>query len=502
MIRYTTLIAGMCTLALVSASHGALTFHDDVTPDILFGSGTANGSFTVDRQGSVELGLRTKQRFPTSANVFNDNLDGTYTWEAGLGAAPNHPRWVFEWSVNTDFDGASGATLSDFSYLLELDYDPGPGTDFLAWDHISDPTEPIPFATPINPTFYDHSIGTNGSPNGGGMEAASASAYGAFVAANNVAQNSWRLSTFTLPPYTFDPNAIGRYDIRLTAFDGATIAAQVTIQVEVVTSVTCTIDAQCDDGLACNGVETCNPGTNSCDFGSAVVCGGTCRTGTCLEPSGTCEVAVDGTTCTATPDACSIDDTCQLGLCVDGGGGDPEADGVCGTDDNCPNDANPGQGDLDEDGEGDVCDVNDAVLNPTKVQIRRATNGVNGKTSVKGDFVVVAPDVFTIGSDLTITIEDNLGLDQQQTWTAAQCITRSSGRVTCRDTVMQSRADFHSLQNGQTWRFKIGLRNQIADPPFQGPVTVTLTQNGPALDRTGMVVNCRATRAGLLCRTF
>ena len=121
------LAACAAALALATVANAAITFDDNVTPDILFGAGNANGGFTVDRQNSVELGLRAKVRFPVPMNVFNSNGDGTYTFKAGLGAAPDHGLWAFEWSVNTDYNGMTGDTLSDFTYLLELDYDPGAG---------------------------------------------------------------------------------------------------------------------------------------------------------------------------------------------------------------------------------------------------------------------------------------------------------------------------------------------------------------------------------------
>src|SRR5262245_37144837 len=118
--------AAVCVLTLVLAgvAHAVITYDGNVTPDILFGSGNANGGFTIDRQGSVELGLRAKLRFPPS-NVFNSNGDGTYTFKAGLGQAPDHALWAFEWSVNTDYNGMTGDLLNDFTYKLELDYDPG-----------------------------------------------------------------------------------------------------------------------------------------------------------------------------------------------------------------------------------------------------------------------------------------------------------------------------------------------------------------------------------------
>ncbi|MBK9017951.1 MAG: T9SS type A sorting domain-containing protein [Saprospiraceae bacterium] len=63
----------------------------------------------------------------------------------------------------------------------------------------------------------------------------------------------------------------------------------------------------------------------------------------------------------AATEVCNVvDDDCdglvdEDGVCCD----DPDGDGVCVEEDNCPNDANPGQEDNDSDGAGDACDDDD-----------------------------------------------------------------------------------------------------------------------------------------------
>ncbi len=51
----------------------------------------------------------------------------------------------------------------------------------------------------------------------------------------------------------------------------------------------CTEDADCDDGLACNGAETCDPARLSCASGTPIQCTGVCDTGACVDPDGFCE---------------------------------------------------------------------------------------------------------------------------------------------------------------------------------------------------------------------
>jgi hypothetical protein len=55
------------------------------------------------------------------------------------------------------------------------------------------------------------------------------------------------------------------------------------------TQAACATDAECSDGSACNGVETCELGSSTCEPGSPVLCDGACETGFCVDTAGTCE---------------------------------------------------------------------------------------------------------------------------------------------------------------------------------------------------------------------
>jgi len=225
-------VAGAMAL-MFAGSANALVFDANVTPDVIFGTGNANGSFTVDRANGVELGLRAKLRFNAAnspENTFNSNGDGTYSFSGGAAPggfsfAPNSPTtpiWNFEWSINSNFAGGSGPNLGTLTYSIEIDFDPGAGTNFLAFD-------------PINLTFADHAIGDNTTGNGGGATAGDAATYASLIANNNVAQNSWDMEFFNNAPFDiFDPNVSGVYDFRLTAFNGQQAQlAQTSIQVLV-----------------------------------------------------------------------------------------------------------------------------------------------------------------------------------------------------------------------------------------------------------------------------
>lgn len=203
----------------------ALTFDEhNVTPNVIFGSGNANGSFTIDRNNGVEIGLRGKLRHNSLGapeNTFNSNGDGTYSFSAGVAPIQSYPTaaWSFEWSINTDYLGKSGTKLTDLTYYLGLDFDPTQGTSFIGFD-------------PINLSYADHSIGNNSTANGQGIEATSGSEYMTLIAENNVAQQSWKPHWF-LADYGFDPTIDATYNIFLKASDGSNTIARTDIQIIV-----------------------------------------------------------------------------------------------------------------------------------------------------------------------------------------------------------------------------------------------------------------------------
>ena len=170
---------------------------------VVFGSGNANGGFTVDTQNGVEIGLRAKVRFDENnspQNQFNSNGDGTYTFDAtapfgfswmSTPFSPSTAAWNFEWSVDVT---QTPLLLNAFTYLFEIDYDPIVGTNFLAFD-------------PIN---------TPGADNYGGL---------------SVNQNSWNMEFFNGPGFEYLNTANGQFEIRLSAFDGQTLLASSNITV-------------------------------------------------------------------------------------------------------------------------------------------------------------------------------------------------------------------------------------------------------------------------------
>jgi len=201
-------VAAIATLTISTQAHAAaMAFDQNVTPDVIFGSGNANGGFTVDQNNGVELGLRAKVRFPVPMNVFNSNGDGTYSHPAGNDAG--RPLWSFEWTVNTDFASSTGVKLDDLTYALRIDTNTSINKTFTTFD-------------PIIAPFADHAIGDNTTANGAGATAANAADYANLIANNNVAQNSWRMDFF-FPAFgpAFDPNVDATYDFELAAFDSS-----------------------------------------------------------------------------------------------------------------------------------------------------------------------------------------------------------------------------------------------------------------------------------------
>ncbi len=242
-----TIALSAAALALAaSGASAAIAFDQNVTPDVIFGDGNTNGSYTTDRANNVELGFRGKLRFNAlnqPENTFNSNGDGTYTFNPGnaspgFGFAPNNPitpEWNFEWSINSDLDGTSGRNLADLTYEISFDNDPSAATNFTTFDPIH------AFNAAAGGVQWDHSLGDNSTGNGDGVEVSNgspnAALYDSRINALNVAQNSWNPLFFSGaggPFENFDPNQPGVYTFQLAAFDVAGEIARTSIDIIVV----------------------------------------------------------------------------------------------------------------------------------------------------------------------------------------------------------------------------------------------------------------------------
>ncbi|WP_445428970.1 PEP-CTERM sorting domain-containing protein [Alishewanella sp. HL-SH05] len=208
-MKYFPAVLALATTLIAVPAHAALiNGTGNVTPNVIFGSGNANGSFTGINDGFFELALRGKLRYNLAgqpAGIYNYDGNKTYTFQPSDGIAPaNRSLFSFDWSINVDPTGNQGTFLDQFTYLLQIDFDPSAGVDYLAFD-------------PINVPLADHAFGDNTTGNGRGTKAVNAVGYEILRTGSNVAQNSWNLGFFA--PTGFDVQTQGIYTITLSAFD-------------------------------------------------------------------------------------------------------------------------------------------------------------------------------------------------------------------------------------------------------------------------------------------
>lgn len=242
--------------------------------------------------------------------------------------------------------------------------------------------------------------------------------------------------------------------------------------------VACNSNAQCNDGLACNGVETCDLGSGLCLAGTPIVCddGNECTADTCVDPLGSCSSAPEpnGTSCDDGV-TCSVPDTCQAGVCE----GEPDADmsGTC---------------DLDEVGPLTVSRLT------AKAQ---AGPGGNGKVVAKGTFPTDPPaDTFNTTGPITVRFQDALGADQSVTFGIGTCITKGTTlpKIICRSVDRKSKALFKADKKVlNQFQYKVKLGALSMSGPLQGPGTITLTY-GPGTMRQGTITPCVSSNPNVL----
>jgi hypothetical protein len=260
----------------------------------------------------------------------------------------------------------------------------------------------------------------------------------------------------------------------------------------------CVSDAECTDGLVCNGTETCDLETNTCEPGTPAPDGAQCDAGTTI--------------------TCTLIDTCQGGVCTPGGGGDTDGDDVCEAEDNCPGLANPGQEDFDEDDVGNICDAADGSMEVVQAKLKfdksQPGRRPNGRIVLKSEFLTDPPlDVFDPTPGLLLRVQDSLGLDELFAWLPGECVIRTNQAgevraVKCRSADNRYKAKLNPhRQFPAIVRVRIILKQlpkEVVPGPFFGPVTVTLAAAPPVLttgvDRVGDIVDCQQVGSGMKCK--
>jgi hypothetical protein len=264
----------------------------------------------------------------------------------------------------------------------------------------------------------------------------------------------------------------------------------------------------CNDGSACTQTDVCASGV--CTGGNPVVCDATnpCVTaGTCDALTGTCTGAplADGTACsTGSSVTCSQPDTCQGGVCVAGGGGDQDGDGVCDASDNCPTVPNPSQHDVDGDGIGDACDPADAVLGVVRgtLKIAKPATAANGRLAARGNLVTnPTNDPLGVTCGVQIDVADATGSILDDAFAGSECASSHGGRVFCRHA--SDRSDQLKIRpvpkTPGTYRFTLRLGKLAVTIVPTPPLVLTLTTDGD-IDRVGTLKTCRATPVTVACK--
>ena len=181
MKRKRNLLITFALLGALAPSVQALSYNANVTPGVYYGSGNGNGFWTVDTANGIELGLRGHLRYQ---GVYNSGGDGTYSFNDATGTAS---KWNYDFSINA----GSNKTVSDFTFQLWIDSDPGAGQIWKMFD---------PTLIPDN--------ATPGFPYGGGPS-------------SQYAQNSENVAwpSVGIPGYVPDSTTPGSYDFSLRALD-------------------------------------------------------------------------------------------------------------------------------------------------------------------------------------------------------------------------------------------------------------------------------------------
>ena len=236
--------------------------------------------------------------------------------------------------------------------------------------------------------------------------------------------------------------------------------------------VSCTQNADCNNGDSCSVADTCVAGVCHPGGGGDTDLDGTCNLDdNCPATSNPSQVDTDGDGIGDACDACPLD-----------ANNDADGDGVCGNVDNCPNAANPGQENLDGDSLGNVCDPVEGPLNVTRVQMKKATKTpANGVAKTKGQFLPASATSSTPRAASLVISDSNVG--SAATRSPRPVLDHDQDQLPVGRQAVQGQFQTHG--GAGPLAIQRHLQKQALTGPFLGPTQVHLTRPGDRPDRAG-----------------
>lgn len=150
--------------------------------------------------------------------------------------------------------------------------------------------------------------------------------------------------------------------------------------------------------------------------------------------------------------------------------------------------------------------ANAAELSVTKVRLRQNSSGQGDNSVIRmtAFFVTNPPsDVFTPGNGVTVRVQDHIVLDRTVTWAPTDCLTVGT-KTKClaggQKYVFLQAKPLNGIPSAVAITMKVRKLGLVG--PFDGPVTITLTETGSGVDRVGTIADCVLRVSGLACRAF
>lgn len=212
MIKQFSIAVAAGAVLCANSAFAVPMYDQNITPDVIFGSGNGNGAWTVEINNNVEVGLRAKKRY---AGIYGSNGDGTYNQDSGYSSG-SAAMWNFEFSVNLNADGTSnpGRLFDSVSVLMAIDTDPSAG---ISWT--------LPF-DPLS-VWVDNAYGTNATGNGAGADDVATNADRGVSSGYYVVQNSQNVGWMGLG---IDVTVPGTYEIGLAVLNPGLELTRVTAE--------------------------------------------------------------------------------------------------------------------------------------------------------------------------------------------------------------------------------------------------------------------------------